>query len=377
LELGGTILKILLVNYMETLYPGGINKTVKELAKNFSNRGHDVTVIQPKIFDFPSNEIYDGFRILRINSWTFKHLYGFNFVICRHVKKFIKEFKPDIVHIHGCHNLFPVELLYYLGKSSKKSYKLVFSPHLDVANSTFAGKYLWKFYEPILKRVLNFADSIVAASKFEANNLISYGIDDREKIQIIGHGVDELDHHPKDSSDKEIKLLYVGHLIERKGVKHIIECMDFLINKRKFKDVTLTIIGEGPQKKALKELADNYQIKDSIVWKSFLNRSRLINEIRQADVLLLLSESEAYGIIVAESLAYGTPVIVTKRTALREFLEEPGCFGVDYPPKKAEVADLIIKIYKGNVKVGPFSEKIRQWTKVVEDYEDLYLSLMK
>ena len=92
---------------------------------------------------------------------------------------------------------------------------------------------------------------------------------------------------------------------------------------------------------------------------------------------MLLSKNENYGITVAEALALGTPVIVTKHSALREFLSEPGCFGVDYPPNPREVAELILKIVNSDVKVGPFSRKIRTWEEVVKDYEEIYSTLAR
>ena len=141
------------------------------------------------------------------------------------------------------------------------------------------------------------------------------------------------------------------------------------------KDVVLTIVGDGPEKGRLLRLAEKLGINDKIEWKSFLPRKELINKIKSADVFLLLSESEAYGIIVAEALALGTPVIVTKRTALKEFLNEPGCFGVDYPPNPQEVAELILKIVNSNVKVRPFSRKIKTWDEVAKDYGKVYKHL--
>lgn len=53
---------------METKAPGGINKVVSEIAKNLSKKGHEVVVLQPNPLDFPSEEIYEGFRIIRIKS---------------------------------------------------------------------------------------------------------------------------------------------------------------------------------------------------------------------------------------------------------------------------------------------------------------------
>jgi glycosyltransferase involved in cell wall biosynthesis len=111
--------------------------------------------------------------------------------------------------------------------------------------------------------------------------------------------------------------------------------------------------------------------------KPFLERADLMREIKNADVFVLLSNSEAYGIAVAEALALGTPCVVTNATALSEFTREPGCFGVDYPPDPETVAQLIIDVYERRVQVGPFSDKIRTWDAVGRAYERLYCRCVK
>ena len=140
--------------------------------------------------------------------------------------------------------------------------------------------------------------------------------------------------------------------------------------------MNLTIVGDGPEKKKIEKLIKNLNLFKYITWKKKLPQSELIKLYKESDIFILLSESEAYGIVVAESLACGTPVIVTRRTALEEFIKEPGCFGVNYPPDPKEVANLILKIVKSDVKVGPFSKKIRTWDKVVEDYEKTYSNVL-
>lgn len=366
-------MKILFINYMETKYPGGINKTVRELAKNLALKGHDVVVIQPDICALPDNENYEGFRIIRIKSYGFKYFYGFNTSICKYIKKFIKVFSPDLVHVHGCHNIFPLEAVFYIKKFYPKQ-KIILSPHLDVASSSWAGEHLWRIYKFLLKKVFEIPDAIIAASDFEASNLLSYGVN-RDKISVIGHGVSEISLQKKQYN--KFKLMYAGHLIKRKGVNHVLEALRVLIHELNYHDVSLTIVGDGPEEKKLKNLAKRFSIDKYITWKNFLGRTELVKEIKNANVLLLLSKSEAYGIIVAESLAYGTPVIVTKKTALKEFLNEPGCFGVGYPPDPYEVATLLADIKKKkNIKCGPFSDKIRLWKDVIDDYETLYLNLV-
>jgi glycosyltransferase involved in cell wall biosynthesis len=101
-------------------------------------------------------------------------------------------------------------------------------------------------------------------------------------------------------------------------------------------------------------------------------QDELYQKLADADILFLLSREESYGIVVAESLAMGTPCIVSNTTALGEFMREPSCFGINYPPDSKELSKLILEIFTEDVKVGAFSDKIRTWEEVAIDYEYLY-----
>lgn len=364
-----------MINYLETTSPGGISKTVQELAKNISH-DHEVTVLQPNPSNLSSEEIIDGYKIIRVSSSidNTKYLYGLNLEFYRYLKKHYKELQSDLVHVHGYHHLMPIEAIHTI-KCLDPDVPIIFSPHLDVIRGRFAGKYLWKIYNSIARTVFTKTAGITSCSNFESENISQIGVDP-EKISLIPHGVDIIDIKQDKNSDNTIKLLYTGHLIPRKGVDYILEGLNSLVNGNGVGNVVLTIVGDGPEKKKLIKMAEDLKITDHIVWKSFLSRKELIKLIKQSDIYMLLSRSEAYGIAVAEALALGTPCIVTKRTALKEFSDEIGCYTVNYPPVSQEVADLILKIYDEDKGVGPLSEKIRTWNQVSKDYERLYQSVL-
>jgi hypothetical protein len=75
-------------------------------------------------------------------------------------------------------------------------------------------------------------------------------------------------------------------------------------------------------------------------------------------MVLLISRAENDRITVAEVLAEGTLCIVAKRTALVEFLDEPGCLGINYPPNPTKLSELILNVKKSNPKVSPLSDRI-------------------
>jgi glycosyltransferase involved in cell wall biosynthesis len=373
-------MKILLVNYLETTSPGGINKVIRELAINLSTIGHDVTVLQPNPSKQESTESLSGFNIIRVSSRFDKYFYGLNYEMYRYLKKHLKELNPDVIHVHGYHSLLPIETIYTI-KRIDPEIPIIFSPHLDIIKSTFAGKYLWNIYNLFARRVFKKSKYIISDSNFEAKNIEYIGVG-KEKISVINPGVDTFEHIDKtrkiekNSKENKIKLLYTGYLISRKGVDFILNSLNILVNDIGFKEVVLTIVGDGPYKQDLLKLSENLKLEDYIVWKSFLPREDLINEIINSDIFMLLSRSEAYGITVTEALTLKTPCIITNRTALKEFKDEPGCFIVDYPPKPKIIAELILDINKDDITVGPLTSKIRPWNEVIRDYERLYKSAL-
>ena len=374
---------------METKDPGGINKVVRELAKNFADMGHETIVLQPNPSKLPDEEIYEGFKIIRISSLMDKYLYGLSWGIYQYLKLNLKDLNPDIVHVNGYHTLQSIEVINTI-KKIDPTIPLVFSPYHDVAPGTLAGKYFMGIHNYFGKKALKKCDYITSSSQFEAENTVNLLGADNEKIKVIPLGVDRFENSgdmdfstdvvkvdtSKDVNHNKINLIYSGYLITRKGVDFILKSLNALVHDLRVNNVVLTIVGEGPENQNLLELSKYFKLDKYIEWKPFLSRDKLINKIKQSDIFMLLSRSEAYGITVAEALTLGTPCIVTERTALKEFSMEPGCFVVNYPPEPREVASSILDVYKNDVTIGPFTEKIRPWDRVAEDYTGLYESLL-
>jgi glycosyltransferase involved in cell wall biosynthesis len=368
-------MKLLLVNYMETTAPGGINRAVREIGAQMVQRGHDVTVIQANPMNLSAEEMCNGFKIIRVKSRVASFLYDLNPAMYFYLSKNFTRLNPDVVHVHGYASLLPLEILHFLRGAECP---VAFSPHYDIqSHDTLAGKYLWNvFNHAIGDHSYTAAGKVICASRFENENVKrDFRVTD-ERIEVIPHGVTHLEPPRKDiRKTQDISLLYYGWLLELKGVQYILKGLyelQHVFGKR----ATLKIIGDGPYKGTLSNLARELRLQSSISWYPFLPEEELYREIRAADVFLLLSRSENYGIAVAEALALGVPSIVAKTTALMEFLDEPGCFGVGYPPDPTELAELIINVKDTHPHVGPLSERIRTWGQVAGKYERLYATLL-
>ena len=370
-------MKILSINKTDITQIGGINYCIKRVSEELVKRGHECHVVSINPGDLPDEESINGVNIIRVKSPMGRQLYGLSFSMARFLSRNLGKFlNPDVVHIHEYRSLLSPEVAYLL---RSKGLPFVFSPHYAREEyNTLAGRYLLGLYKPLGNQALKWAEMVVTNSEYSKYMLMTdFNVHPR-KIEVIPHGVDDLQAHEgavKKANRASISLLYAGVLIEKKGIHYVIQALSEL--KTRGRETHLTIIGEGAYQYNLESLAEKLNVEDSISWRKPVSREELHQEIMKADLFLLLSRSESYGIVVTEALAAGTPCIVTKTTALTEFLTEPGCFGVDYPPDPKEVADVIIEIHDSEIKVGPFSDKIRTWDRVAVDYEELYERVIK
>jgi glycogen(starch) synthase len=367
-------MNILVINYMETTAAGGINVVVSQVGEHLAKRGHVVTVLQPNPLNLQSQETYRGFHIIRLKSTILlRRFYEMNLRLLFSLRSSLALLRPDVVHVHGYHTLFSLQALRLL---QSRNYPIVYSPHFGFeSHNSFAGKHLWGVFNTFIGgHNFEIADKIICASNFESENVEHVFSVSKQRIEVVPHGVPhirgEQNKKPRETRDC-ISLIYFGYLIELKGVHYALRAVSKLEHELG-KHVTFAIIGEGDYKPDLVALAKKMNIEDSISWFPFLYGNQLQEKLENADIFLLLSRSENYGISVAEALSMGVPCIVAKTSALKEFLNEPGCFGIDYPPDPHALAQLIAKVHSGNAKTGSLSDKIKTWDRIAQDYERIY-----
>lgn len=370
---------IRLLTITASYYPRreGIGIAMEEISRRLVQRGFDCTVLTLNLRDRqPDEELINGVRVIRVNPQFSGRLYGFSPHMYGYLKKqpgVVKQ--ADIVHIQGYHNLLGLEAAYLL-----RDKPIVFNAHYHGIASTRFNDLLLKAYKPLGRRIFSYARRMVCVSRTEAGLLErDFGVG-MERIRVIGPG---LAARPgaavvrKKIDRNEVRLLTVGHVRRYKGMQFILGAMSRLRDEYGI-TASLEIIGRGEYEPDLKKLAGRLGIQRNIIWSGIVPADELERKYRSADVFLLLSMAEAYGLVVAEALAAGVPSIVTRRLALTEFTQEPGCFGIDYPPDPSELAALIRRICSSDIQVGPFtSGKIRSWDEVADEYADLYQGLLK
>lgn len=367
---------------------GGVETHVKEISERLVRAGHKVEVITTDpTGKLARKDTINGVKVTRFRSFAPGNAYYFAPQIYFYLKK--KDF--DVIHAHSYHAL--PALFAALGKHKRK---LVLTPHYHRSGHTAFRNLLHKPYRLFGKMIFSRADSVICVSDYERGLVetdfkvsgktvkIPNGINlsefehlrSRQKDKTVEEIIEEKtekviageEKAEKERSRKEKVLLYVGRLEEYKGVQHIIQILPEL------QEFRLRVVGRGPYESELHSMAESLKIEKRVEWLKDLSRKELLECYAAADIFLMLSSHEAYGITVAEALAAGTPCVVAKGSALEEFIDGVRCFGVDQPDKKESLIKLInqVKDLKSNRKFTIKNLAICDWSQVTKEIENIY-----
>jgi glycosyltransferase involved in cell wall biosynthesis len=332
-------------------YIGGVETHVEELSKRLVRLGHEVTVISTDPSGkLPESEVVDGVKVVRFPAFAPGDAYYLSMPLRAHMKK--ADF--DVVHAHGYH-AFPA-----LFAAPSNAPKFVFTPHYHGKGHTPLRNLLLKPYAYLGKGIFERADKVICVSEFE-KSLVCRDFKCDGKVVVIPNGVNKAEFKGLEPFPKGLKLiLYVGRLEEYKGVQYAIRAMPFLPFYR------LLVIGKGPYKEALVEEAVKVGVKDKVGFMADQSRADLLRWYTTADVFIMLSTAEAYGITVAEALTAGVPCIVARGSALEEFGGD-SCQVVDVPIEGGKLTE-----YVKEAQFNGMPKNVLDWDEVAERVLEVY-----
>jgi glycosyltransferase involved in cell wall biosynthesis len=142
---------------------------------------------------------------------------------------------------------------------------------------------------------------------------------EREQIEVIPNGVDVgALGAPALYREREPVLLFVGYLIERKGVRYLLEAAPAILAQHP--DLRIVLIGKGPEEQRLREQAAALGIAGSVAFVGFLPHAEVIELMQRSLLLVLPSVEEGQGAVLLEALAAGTPVIGSNIDGIAEVI---------------------------------------------------------
>lgn len=168
------------------------------------------------------------------------------------------------------------------------------------------------------------ASRIIVPSKYLGRIVALWGID-KKKITVIYNGIETEDVGLKQVIRGLLKfkgklVISVGRLVPWKGFDALIRVHARL--KARFPDLSLLIVGNGPEKERLEELAMKLNVADSVIFAGNIERAAALRYLRAADVFALNTAYEGFSHVLLEAASVGVPIVTTKVGGNPEFIED-------------------------------------------------------
>ena len=188
------------------------------------------------------------------------------------------------------------------------------------------SRHYWTRKVPALwlyqKQAVVKADRLHATAESEKQNLLKLGYNNR--ITVIANGIDVEQIDIKADWERKKQILFLSRIHVKKGIEFLLEAVAAL--KDRLEGYTIRIAGEGEAEYIgqLRQKALQLGIQNMVDFCGGVYGDRKWELFREADLFVLPTYSENFGIVVAEALACGTPVLTTKGTPWAE-LESENC----------------------------------------------------
>ena len=308
-------------------------------AKSLYNMGVEIAIWS---FNVPKEGIYDDTPGILIRSggtpqshtsiWAkFKYVTALS-----SLKRFIKEFSPDIVHAHYATSYG------LLGRLSKFKPFVISVWGADVYDFPSKGS----FFKWMVQRNLNSADRVLSTS--EDMKRITEKLTNKDII-VTPFGIDLNMFYRRSKARKSDRIVFgtIKTLEEKYGIRYMIKA--YSIFRASFPDASseLLVVGGGSLEMELKTLANSLGIMEECRFLGSVPYSEVPLYHNELDIAIFPSilDSESFGVAAVEASASETPVIVSNVGGLPEVVEH-GVTGIVVPPKDPyKLADAMAELY--------------------------------
>ncbi len=217
----------------------------------------------------------------------------------------------DIIHSHG--SILSGTLSYLLAKKLKVPF--IITEHQGPFSMTSDNywKLLWTSF--IMQR----ADAVLTVSEHLKQEILNSGIRPK-KIIVTYNPVDTDLFQLKTNTEVTNNILFVGRLDNFKGGLRCVKAFERITEK--YPLYTFTIVGDGEDYVPIKNYIESKPFKERIVLKRGLSKAEIAKEMQKADFFVFPSRHESFGLVIAEAISCGLPVIVGNQTAPKEYVSK-------------------------------------------------------
>jgi glycogen(starch) synthase len=330
---------------------GGLGRHVHALATQLVSQGHSVVVLcrQQAGTDASthptSDQVIEGVRVIRVAedpphlvferdlvAWTL----AMGHAMVRAGQTLLREWHPDVIHAHDWLVTHPAVAL-----AASADQPLVATIH-----ATEAGRHSGWLSQPLNQQVhsvewwlANSADALITCSAAMRSEVAFLFDLDPADITVIHNGISERSWrvpaatvratHARYSPGGGPMLLFFGRLEWEKGVQDLIAALPRI--RRSHPGARLVVAGRGQHAPHLVEDARKARVRRSVDFVGHLSDSQLVAALAAADVVVLPSRYEPFGIVALEAAAAGAPLVASTAGGLGEVVVH-GTTGLAFAP---------------------------------------------
>lgn len=219
------------------------------------------------------------------------------------VYQLIRRVRPDIVHTAAAeanfHGIIAAKLA---------GVKTIIGEEIGIPNHIGIAKRIFRW-------VYQLADKVIGVSASVKNHLVATGEIPEDKGAVIYNPVSVPKVFPK-FENKRFNIVYVGRLEKVKNVATLIKAFAELSDE----NIELTLVGDGREREHLENLVEELQLSGKVNFIGFSNEPS--QYLCNADLFVLPSYSEGFGIAAVEAMFLKVPVLATKIGGIPEFITD-------------------------------------------------------
>lgn len=363
---------------------GGVEEFVRRCAELQARRGHKVFVITSDLIRPRSSERLpvgvesrEDVKVFRCPAYVV--LPGKFYFVQRGILSALARAQPDVIHLHG-NKCFGTDLVAVWCRLKRRPF--VFSPHAGKLGSTLAGR----IHNRTVGRAAFGATAVHVVSESE-RALVENSIRMEVRLAVIPPGIDfqeieavQFDIYERRGIQERLVVLGVGRLETNKGFDVLVKALARL--QETVPDIRLMIVGEdfGAQTE-LQALAQRLGVSKSVTFAGRLTREELISAFKRCAVFCHPARTEGFGIVVAEALACGAPVVASRIPVMQELIGNDER-GLSFEPQSdMELAEQLCRLLRDpelRSRLSAEGQKFVRaltWENTVSNLEELYDSL--
>jgi glycosyltransferase involved in cell wall biosynthesis len=347
------------------------------LSKHLSRIGHDVHVaVTVSGGKSPQVERLGGVTVYRLNPINLKGTKSFQRLAC--LFQLAASKAPDIIQGQA---LSCGAMAALIGRILKKP-SITYIQGFDLYHASALQKCIE------LRTALKYSNCLLAVT--DDLKAKAAALSGRSDIIVMPHGLElddsidlDVEHLRRETADllQHRLLLYVGQLIERKGLTELLDAMKKIHAEKP--DVALVIIGTGPLENSLRESVHRENLCGAVHLLGARSHRAVMAFMRLADVFVLPSREEPFGIVLIEAMSQGLPVVATDVQNI-PCLVRQGVNGFLVAPRNADqLAEKIVRMIEKKDEAAAIGLQNKDdarrfdWKRLVAQYDRIYAGLCR